>query len=69
MIIQIIDVDGVAAFDPKRHPPVARDRHREMTLPAADRECWGAQVYRISDPPERPIEGLAGGAGKRTAAR
>ncbi len=35
MIIQIIDLDGVSVLEPKRHPPVARDRDRKMALQAA----------------------------------
>ena len=35
MIIQIIDLDGVSVLEPKRYPPVARDRDRKMALHAA----------------------------------
>ena len=31
MVIQIVDIHGVAIFEPKRYPPVARDGHRMMT--------------------------------------
>ena len=31
MVIQIIDVHGVAIFEPKRHPPVTRDGHRVVS--------------------------------------
>ena len=35
VIIQIIDIYGVTMLEPERHPPVARDRHREMACEGA----------------------------------
>ena len=31
MVIQIIDIHGVAIFEPKRYPPVTRDGHRVVS--------------------------------------
>ena len=35
VVIQIVDIHGVAVFEPKRHPPVGGDGYRMVTLQAA----------------------------------
>ena len=46
MVIQIIDIYGVAIFEPKRHPPVARDGHR-MVSPHAALEGMQSKAWHI----------------------
>ena len=54
MVIQIIDVHGVAIFEPKRYPPVARDGHRMVSPHAAlegvQSKAWDIHSLRTSGP-------------------
>ena len=46
MVIQIVDIHGVAIFEPKRYPPVARDGHR-MVSPRATLERVQSKAWNI----------------------
>ena len=56
MIIQIGDLDGVTVLEPKRYPPVARDRDREMALQAALERVQSKPGQTHSLRPATPVQ-------------
>ena len=46
MVIQIIDIQGVAVFEPKGYSPIARDGHR-MVSPHATLEGVKSETRKI----------------------
>ena len=52
MVVQMIDIHGVAIFEPKCHPPVARDGHRVVsphaTLERVQSKAWDIHSLRTS---------------------
>ena len=56
MVVQIVHVNGMAVFEPKRDPPVARDRHGmvppKAALEGVQPEPGEVHALRIGTPVE-----------------
>lgn len=52
MVVDVIDVDGVAPFESKSHPPIARNAHREVApeppFQRVQSESWKVHVRRTT---------------------